>query len=125
MICGQVSLQQLHLQCTQCIIPLFTMPGQLVFGRDMILNTQNLADWTAIKAHKQQLIHKNIIIENSKHTLHQYKVGDMVMLENHRANKYEQPYKGPYLVTQVNTNGTVHLKIGAVMDTVNIRCIHP
>ena len=47
------------------------------------------------------------------------------MLENHRANKYEQPYKGPYLVTQVNTNGTVHLKIGAVMDTMNIRCIHP
>ena len=30
----------------------------------------------------------------------------------------------PYLVTQVNTNGTVHLKIGAVMDTVNIRLIH-
>ena len=30
-----------------------------------------------------------------------------------------------YLVMQVNTNGTVHLKIGAVMDTVNIRCIHP
>ena len=47
------------------------------------------------------------------------------MLENHCANKYEQPYKGPYLVMQVNTNGTVHLKIGAVMDTINIRCIHP
>ena len=47
------------------------------------------------------------------------------MLENHCANKYEQPYNGPYLVMQINTNGTVHLKIGAVMDTVNIRCIHP
>ena len=86
---------------------------------------QYLADWTATKACKQQLIHKNNIIENSKHIPHQHKVGDMVMLENHCANKYEQPYKGPYLVTQVNTNGTVHLKIGAVMDTMNIRCIHP
>ena len=47
------------------------------------------------------------------------------MLENHCANKYEQPYKGPYLVMQVNTNRTVHLKIGAVMDTMNIRHIHP
>ena len=56
---------------------------------------------------------------------YQYKVGDMVMLENHRANKYEQPYKGPYLVTQINTNGTVCLKIGAVTDIVNIRHIHP
>ena len=91
----------------------------------MILNTQYQSDWTVIKAHKQQLIHKNNIIENSKRIPHQYKVGDMVILENHCANKYEQPYKGPYLVTQVNTNGTVHLKIGAVMDTINIRCIHP
>ena len=45
---------------------LCTMPGQLIFGRDMILNMQYLADWTAIKARKQQLIHKNKIIENSK-----------------------------------------------------------
>ena len=71
------------------------MPGQLIFGRDMILNMQYLADWTAIKAHKQQLIHKNNIIENSKSIPHQYKVGDKVMLENHHVNKYEQPYKGP------------------------------
>ena len=101
------------------------MPGQLIFGRDMILNMQYLADWTAIKARKQQLICKNNIIENSKCIPHQYKVGDMVMLENHCANKYEQLYKGPYLVMQVNTNGTVCLKIGAVMDTMNIRHIHP
>ena len=85
------------------------VPGQLVFGRYMILNTQYLADWTAIKALKQQLICKNNIIENSKRIPHLYKVGDKVMLENHRMNKYEQPYKGPYLVMQVNTNGTVLL----------------
>jgi hypothetical protein len=47
------------------------------------------------------------------------------MLENNRANKYEQPYSGPYRITQVNTNGTVHLKINAVTDTVNIQRIHP
>ena len=101
------------------------MPGQLIFGRDMMLNTQYLADWTVIKARKQQLICKNNIIENSKRIQHQYKVRDMVMLENHRTNKCEQLYKDPYLVMQVNTNGTVCLKIGAVMDMINIRCIHP
>jgi hypothetical protein len=31
------------------------------------------------------------------------------MLKNNRANKYEQPYSRPYRITQVNTNGTVHL----------------
>ena len=96
-------------------------PGQLMFGRDMILNTQYLTDWTVIKARKQELIQKNNRIENSKCIPHTYQVGNQVMLENHHANKYKQPYSGPYHIQQVNTNGTVHLKIGAVMDTVNIR----
>jgi hypothetical protein len=34
-------------------------PGQLIFGRDMVLNDQHLTDWTVIKAHKQQIILKN------------------------------------------------------------------
>jgi hypothetical protein len=100
-------------------------PGQLVFGRDMILNIQHKADWTAIKARKQQLIRKNNQIENSKRIPYTYRVGDLVMLENHRANKYEQPYLGPYSIRKVNTNGTVRLQMGAVTDTVNIRRIHP
>ena len=79
------------------------------------------ADWTVIKACKQELIQKNNRIESSKHIPHTYQVGDQVMLENHHANKYKQPCSGPYCMQQVNTNGTVHLKIGAVMDTVSIR----
>ena len=75
--------------CSMYHTTLCTMPGQLIFGRDMILNIQYLADWTVIKARKQPLICKNNIIENSKYIPHQYKVGDMVMLENHRTNKYE------------------------------------
>jgi hypothetical protein len=47
------------------------------------------------------------------------------MLENHQARKYEQPYKGPYVITKVNNNGTVRLKMGAVTDTVNIRPTTP
>jgi hypothetical protein len=35
------------------------MPGQLIFGRDMVLNVQHLTDWTVIKACKQQIICKN------------------------------------------------------------------
>jgi hypothetical protein len=100
-------------------------PGQLVFGRDMLLNTQFTADWTAIKARKQELIRKNNVIENSKRIPHTYREGDQVMLENHRANKYEQPYDGPFVITKVHTNGTVRLRMGAVTDTVNIRRIHP
>jgi hypothetical protein len=42
-----------------CHTTLHVMPGQLVFGRDMVLNTQYLADRTAIKTQKQDLIRKN------------------------------------------------------------------
>ena len=76
--------------CSMYHTTLRAMPGQIIFGRDMTLDMQYLADWTAIKARKQQLIHKNNIIENSKHIPHQYKMGDTVMLENHSTNKYEQ-----------------------------------
>jgi hypothetical protein len=63
------------------------MPSHLVFGRDMILNVQHLTDCTAIKKHKQQLVHKNNQIENSKWIPYQYQERDYVMLESHRANK--------------------------------------
>jgi hypothetical protein len=56
------------------------MPGQLIFGRDMVFNVQHLTDWTVIKAHKQQKIHKNNRIKNSKQIPHHYQVGDLVML---------------------------------------------
>jgi hypothetical protein len=95
-------------------------PGQLIFGRDMVLNVQHLTDWTAIIAHKQQIICQNNRIKNLKQIPCHYQVGDLVILENIRSNKYEQPYSGPYCITQVNTHETVHLKIKAVMDTVNI-----
>ena len=39
----------LFAMCSMYHTTLHAMPGQLVFGRDMILNTQYLADWTAIK----------------------------------------------------------------------------
>jgi hypothetical protein len=45
------------------------MPGQLIFGRDMVLNVQHLTDWTVIKARKQQIIHKNNRIKNSNQFL--------------------------------------------------------
>ena len=39
--------------CSTYHTTLRAMPGQLIFGRDMILNMQYLADWTVIKARQQ------------------------------------------------------------------------
>ena len=100
-------------------------PGQLVFGRDMILPIKHVADWEYIRQRKQDIIRKNNNRENSKRVNHTYKVGDLVMYQNRRANKYERPYDGPYEITEVFTNGTVTLRRGAVDDRVNLRHIHP
>ena len=47
------------------------------------------------------------------------------MLTNQTAYKYETPYKGPFLITQCFTNGTVKLQCGVIKITYNIRRIKP
>ena len=42
-----------------------------------------------------------------------------------KAKYAKNPYDGPYTVLKVNDNGTVMLKIGPLIDTVNIRNIKP
>ena len=100
-------------------------PGQLVYGRDMILNINHLADWKAISLRKQQLINKNNINENNKRLQHTYHPGDKVLLENDNARKLECPRLGPYEVLEVYNNGTVTIRKGAVHERVNIRRILP
>ena len=45
-------------------------PGQLVFGRNMILNAPSFVDWMDIRRHKQQLIGKNNQKERRSQTAH-------------------------------------------------------
>ena len=40
-------------------------------------------------------------------------------------NKYKTPYNGPFSILQVNDNGTVNMKVGAVEDIYNIRRLTP
>jgi hypothetical protein len=100
-------------------------PGQLIFGRDMILNVKHEANWEYIKQQKQQRINKNNERENQKRLPHVYSVGDKVLLHRGTEYKYEIPYEGPYAVLAVNDNGTVRLQMKAVSDIVNIRRIIP
>ena len=100
-------------------------PGQLVFGRDMILNTPFIADWEAIRRRKQELIDKNNKNENAKRIPYTYRVRQQVLVRNKRANKYETPYIGPYPITKVWTNGNVTIRKGPVQERINIRWIKP
>ena len=100
-------------------------PGQLVFGRDMIIPIKNKEDWGLILQQKQIQINKDSIRKNIKRVDHDYKVGDKVMLNNHAAYKYETPYKGPFEIKQFWGNGMVSLQCGETKIRYNIRCIKP
>ena len=47
------------------------------------------------------------------------------MLKNHAAYKYETPNKGPFMINQCCTNGTVILQCSATKMRYNIRPIKP
>jgi transposase InsO family protein len=106
-------------------------PMQLVFGRDAIHNVRFQADWQFIKERRQRMIVQNNQRENAKRKPHNYQVGDLVKLEQYQNRAYGKTrFTGPYEIHRVNDNGTVVLRQetangGAVLQTWNIRKIHP
>ena len=106
-------------------------PTQLVFGRDAFLPVKFQADWSYIAQRKQHLIVQNNARENLKRIPHVYRVNDQVFLKHKPHRKFgDDTHKGPFVITQVNNNGTVQLRIptkngGATYDTWNIRQIRP
>lgn len=101
-------------------------PMQLVFGRDAILNTQFEADWTLIKNNKQKIIHKNNVQENSTRKPYTYLKNQWVLMKTEQIRKFgKSPYIGPFKIRVVNDNGTVIIKKGSILETVNVRLIKP
>ena len=100
-------------------------PGQLVFGRDTMLNIKHEADWELIRQRKQEMINKNNLRENSRRTPYEYQVGQKVLLKTGTEYKCERPQEDPYKILEVLKNGTVRPQKGPVTDVVNIRRIFP
>ena len=99
--------------------------GQIVFGRDVILPINHVADWRYIPQRKQAQIYKDAIIENTTRIDYDYGLGDKVMEKNKSVYKYETLFKGPYVIFHTWTNKTVTLRTGAVTTIINIHNIKP
>ena len=87
-------------------------PTQLVFNRNAIHHVHFEADWQFInKDRKQHLIQQNNRRENKKRVPHTYQVGYTVVVKTDRNRKYDcNPYTGPYIIRQINNNGTTRLE---------------
>ena len=100
-------------------------PRQLDFGRDMIFNTPCVAYWKSIRLHKQKMTDKNNPLEHKNHKPHIYSIQDKVLVRNKKANKYENPYVGPYPITKVWNNGNVTICRCTMKECINIIWIKP
>ena len=91
----------------------------------MILNIKHTANWEYIRQRKQNIINKNNERENAKRIEHTYQRGDKVLLQRGTENKQEQPFTGPHTILEVRDNGTVRLKVNAIIDSYNICRLMP
>ena len=83
-------------------------PGQLVFGRDMLLPIQIKSDWAGIRQRKQDIINANNRKENAKRIEHKYRVGEKVLLENQDLFPNCPPQ-------EILTNEVIRIKIRSVL----------
>ena len=101
-------------------------PGAAVFGRDMLFDIPYLADWTEIVRRRQKLVDQNNTRENNKRVDFDYAVGQKVLLiKDGILRKAEDKNDGPYVITQVYTNGTVRIQRGTINERLNIRRLTP
>ena len=101
-------------------------PGAAIFGRDMLFDIPYLADWKAIGQRRQDLVDQNTAKENTRRIDFDYAVGQRIIVRKDGIlRKAEDRYSGPYVITQVHTNGTVRIQRGTMSERINIRRIAP
>ena len=101
-------------------------PGQLTFGRDMIINATYVANWRHIRDRKRASMIKDNLRENAKRISHDYEENDMVYVTSFDVKRKLQVKEGPFRITQVFTNGTVCIQRSPlVQERINIRRLYP
>jgi hypothetical protein len=92
--------------CSTFHTTLKATPGQLVFGRDMVVPIKFMEDWGAIEQQRQKEMVRNNRRENASRISHDYKVGDKILLKKpgKHLRKVEAPRTGPHTVAPIYTN---------------------
>jgi hypothetical protein len=77
-----------------------------MFGRDMVLPINFMADWGAIEQQCQKEMALNNRRENASRISHDYKVGEKVLLKKpgKYLRKLESPRTGLHTVTEIYAN---------------------
>jgi transposase InsO family protein len=101
-------------------------PGQIIFGRDIIINAVYLANWKDLQTRRKIQIRHNNIRENKSRIPIAYKIGDSVYIRKSNNEQKLNPLQGPFVIEKVYTNGTVMIRRSpTVTEQINIRRLHP
>lgn len=101
-------------------------PGEVVFGRDMLLDLPVIVDLVRIQQGRQLLVNENLRRQNAKRREFDFRVGGEVLIKAFNPRKLDERNQGPFTITQVFTNGTVEVqKSPQVFERLNIRRLVP
>ena len=101
-------------------------PGAAIFARDMLFDIPYIADWTKIGEYRQKQTKFNTARENKRRYDFDYEVGGKILIKKDGIlRKAESKYTGPYVITQVYTNGTIRVQRGSTSERLNIRRVRP
>ena len=101
-------------------------PGAAIFARDMLFDIPYVADWNKIGDFRQAQTKINTDRLNKRRYDFDYEVGGQVLIvKDGILRKAETKYKGPYIITQVYTNGTIRVQRGSTSERLNIRRVKP
>ena len=102
-------------------------PGQLLFGQDMITRQLHFSNWSYLSKRRLQSILQDNQRENLRRLQHFYQIGDQVMVKipDRERRKQDPVAKGPFLITEVNSDGTVNIDKGSTQERVHLRNIFP
>ena len=114
--------------CTTISMITNVIPGLAVFGRDMIFNFKMRVNWKEIEKKRDQMACRDNIHKNSKRLPYKYTVGEKVLIVNksyERNRKLSAPTRGPFIIVQINRNGTVVIECNQYYEIINLRRIRP
>ncbi len=101
-------------------------PDTAIIGRDMLIDIPFIADWEKIGEQRQPTNHNTdreneSRIDYDNKVVKKYLYGTMVFLR-----KAESRYlREPWLITSVNTNGTIRVQCGNKSEQINIQRVKP
>jgi hypothetical protein len=93
----------------------------------MLFDILFIADWQKIGEHRQQLTDLSNACKNKGRIDYDYKVGQKVLVRKEGILRKSESiwHRNPWLITTVNTNGTITVQSRNKLEWMNIRRVKP